>query len=170
MSKRMYRLDFVRHVIYVKANYLKRAENPNTRAYETLNQLLRDNPTFTIKSEGVVKNHYNHLTYNVMANFFKANGYDDALKQLEAMRNDKSLDNNEEGRNIRKYNAGVIRGWFMKNYGYKAKAQGYLDNDSPAETAAESESTPADNSSDCSVTVTESSRPTANANSQEAAA
>lgn len=169
MSKRMYRFDFVRHVIYVDANYLKRAENPKTRAYQTLNQLMAENPNFTIKSEGVVKDHYNHLTYNVMINFFKANGYIDALEELEKMRTDKSL-KYKNGRNIRKYNTGVIRGWFIKNYGHAAKAQGYLDNEAATDTTSVTASSPADSSSNGHVTAINSCRLDEQTNSQDKAA
>ena len=92
-----------------------------------------------------------------MINFFKANGYIDALEELEKMRTDKSL-KYKNGRNIRKYNTGVIRGWFIKNYGHAAKAQGYLDSETATDVTSATASSPADSSSSGHVTAINSCR------------
>lgn len=126
MSKLKYRIDLVKRVIYVDANYLKLSQNPKTRAYETVSELIAMHPTFEVKAEGVAKDRYNHLTYQTMENFFTKNGMYDALEQFNKYRNDKTVDN-KNGRNIRKYNMGAIRSWFIKNYGIEARKQGFLE-------------------------------------------
>lgn len=123
MSKPKYRIDLVKRVIYVEANYLKQSQNPKTRAYETVSCLIATHPTFEVRAEGVAKDRYNHLTYQAMENFFIKSGMDDALKQLNAYRSDKTVEN-RNGRNIRVHNMGFIRSWFIKNYGTGAGVQG----------------------------------------------
>lgn len=126
MSKLKYRIDMAKRVIYVDANYLKMSQNPKTRAYKTVSELIDMHPTFEVKAEGVAKDRYNHLTYQTMENFFTKNGMYDALEQFNKYRNDKTLDN-KNGRNIRRYNMGAIRSWFIKHYGVEARKQGYLE-------------------------------------------
>lgn len=126
MSKLKYRIDLVKRVIYVDANYLKLSQNPKTRAYETVSELIAMHPTFEVKAEGVAKDRYNHLTYQTMENFFTKNGKYDALELFNQYRNDKTVVN-KNGRNIRRYNMGAIRSWFIKHYGVEARKQGYLE-------------------------------------------
>lgn len=71
MSKQKYRIDMAKRVIYVDANYLKMSQNPKTRAYKTVSELIDMHPTFEVKAEGIAKDRYNHLTYQTMENFFK---------------------------------------------------------------------------------------------------
>ena len=155
MSKPKYRIDLVKRVIYVEANYLKLSQNPRTRAYETVSGLIAKHPTFEVKAEGVAKDRYNHLTYQSMETFFIKSGMDDALKQLNAYRSDKTVEN-RNGKNVRVHNMGFIRSWFIKNYGAGAGAQGNLK----GETAGDS----------CAAEETAGNRNAAAGNEKEAAA
>ena len=128
MSKQKYRIDMAKRVIYVDANYLKLSQNPKTRAYATISELIAMQPTFEVKAEGIAKDRYNHLTYKTMENFFTKNGLYDALEELNQYRNDKTVVN-KNGRNIRVHNMGAIRSWFIKHYGTEARKQGYLEQD-----------------------------------------
>ena len=128
MSKLKYRIDLVKRVIYVDANYLKLSQNPKTRAYATVSELIAGHPDFEVKSEGIAKDRYNHLTYQTMVNYFTKNGLYDALDELDQYRNDKTVVN-KNGRNIRVHNMGAIRSWFIKHYGVEARMQGYLEQD-----------------------------------------
>ncbi len=144
MSKQKYRIDMAKRVIYVDANYLKLSQNPKTRAYATISELIAMQPTFEVKAEGVAKDRYNHLTYKTMENFFTKNGLLDALEQLDQYRNDKTVVN-KNGRNIRLYNMGAIRSWFIKHYGLEARMQGYLEQDEDKAACAPDKNTESNN-------------------------
>lgn len=144
MSKLKYRIDLVKRVIYVDANYLKLSQNPKTRAYATVSELIAEHPDFEVKSEGVAKDRYNHLTYQTMENYFTKNGLYDALEQLDQYRNDKTVVN-KNGRNIRVHNMGAIRSWFIKHYGVEARMQGYLEENEDKAACEPSKNTESNN-------------------------
>lgn len=144
MSKLKYRIDLVKRVIYVDANYLKLSQNPKTRAYATVSELIDEHPDFEVKSEGIAKDRYNHLTYKTMENFFTKNGLYDALEELNQYRNDKTVVN-KKGRNIRVHNMGNIRSWFIKHYGAEARKQGYLEENENKAACAPDKNTESNN-------------------------